>query len=89
MRAATGTEYKNVENKWTSQCTSSSEALGEGALRSELDLQLAGEVLLLEVLVLAHVTGDHALHLLGLQQLAQAEVIDAGVVGDAGQVPVK
>lgn len=71
------------------QRTSSSEALGEGALRGELDLQLSSEVLLLEVLVLAHVTGDHALHLLGLQKLAQTEVIDTGVVGDAGQVAVR
>ena len=39
------------------------DALGEGALRVELDLELAREELALELLVLAHVAGDHLLDL--------------------------
>ena len=41
-------------------------ALGEGALRVQLHLDLAGQVHLLEDLVLAHVGRDHLLHLLVL-----------------------
>ena len=35
------------------------DALGEGALRHQLDLDLRSEELPLELLVLAHVGGDH------------------------------
>src|SRR5688572_19623186 len=54
--------------------------LGERALRAEFDLELPGEVLALELLVLADVGADHLLDLLGAQQLADAFVVDAGVV---------
>ena len=60
--------------------------LGERALRRELELELAGQVLALELLVLADVARDHLLDLPRLEQLAEAEAIDAGVVGDHGQV---
>jgi hypothetical protein len=60
--------------------------LGQGALGRELQLQLACEVLALELLVLAHVAGDHLLDLARLQQLAQAEAVDARVVRRDGQV---
>jgi hypothetical protein len=61
------------------------DALGQGALRVELQLQLAGQILALELLVLADVGRDHFRDLAGLQQLAEAEAVDAGVVGDDGQ----
>src|SRR5690606_13517456 len=45
-------------------------ALGERALRAEFHLELAGEILPLELLVLADIGGDHLLHLARAQQLA-------------------
>ncbi len=62
------------------------EALGEGALRGELDFQLAGEVLLGEELVFAHVGGDDLADLAGLDQHAEALAVDAHVVGDHGEI---
>ena len=47
-------------------------ALGQRALRVELDLQLAGEELLREQLVLAHIGRDHLLDLARLEQQAEA-----------------
>ena len=46
----------------------------------ELDLELAREVLPLELLVLADVARDHLPDLLVAQQDAEAEVVDAAVV---------
>lgn len=60
----------------------SSAALGEGALRGELELDLTGKVHLLKGLVLANVAGNHLLDLLGLEQLAKAGSVGAGIVGD-------
>ena len=62
------------------------DAFRQRALRVELDLQLAGQVLLGEGRVLADVGTDHLPHLPRLQQQAEPHVIDAGVVGDDGQV---
>ena len=62
------------------------DALGERALRAELDLELAGEELLLEDLVLADVARDHLLDLPGLEQHAEPEVGGPAVVGDDGEV---
>jgi hypothetical protein len=62
------------------------DALGQRALRVELQLQLAGQILALELLVLADVGRDHFGDLAGLQQLAEAEAVHARVVGDDGQV---
>ena len=62
------------------------ELLGQRALRRELELELAGQVLALELLVLADVARDHLLDLARLEQLAEAEAVDAGVVRDDGQV---
>ena len=62
------------------------DALGERALRVELELELAGEVLLGEELVLAHVGTDHLADLARLEQAAEADAVDAGIVGDEGQV---
>ena len=60
--------------------------LGQRALRREFELEFAGQVLALELLVLADVAGDHLLDLPRLEQLAEAEAVDAGVVRDHGQV---
>ena len=66
--------------------------LGQRALRRQLDLELAGEVLPLELLVLADVGADHPADPLVAQQDAEAPVVDAAVVrdglevGDAGVV---
>ena len=60
--------------------------LRERALRHQLHLELAGQVLPLELLVLADVGRDHLPDLARLQQDADAEVVDAGVVADDGEV---
>src|SRR5690606_18888265 len=52
----------------------------------ELELEFARQVLPLELLVLADVRRDHLAHLSRLEQLAEAETVDAGVVRNAGQV---
>ena len=62
------------------------DALGQRALRIEFEFQFAGEVLLGEQLVLADIGRDHLLDLPGLQQPAQPDAVDAGIVGDHGQV---
>ena len=49
------------------------------------NLQFAGQILPLELLVLADVRGNHLGDLARLEQLAEAELVDAGVVGDDGQ----
>ena len=54
--------------------------LGERALRAELDLELAGEELLLEDLVLADVARDHLLDLALREQDAEALLGRAAVV---------
>jgi predicted nucleic acid-binding OB-fold protein len=51
----------------------------------EFHLQLAGEILPLEFLVLADIGRDHLLHLPGAKQLADALVIDARVVAREGE----
>jgi hypothetical protein len=61
-------------------------ALGQGALRIELQLELTGEVELLEQFVLAHIGRDHLLDLPGLQQQAEAEAVHPAIVRDDGQV---
>ena len=62
------------------------DAFGQGALRVELDFQLTGEVLLREGGVFADIGADHLLHLPRDQQQAETGVVDAGVVGDDGEV---
>src|SRR5450759_2111543 len=56
------------------------DALGQRALRIEFDLQLAGEILLGEQFVLAHVRRDHLLDLAGLQQQAETGAVHARIV---------
>src|SRR5690606_33002241 len=60
--------------------------LGKRALRAELDLELAGEVLPLELLVLADVGADHLADLFRAQQLADALVVDPRVVAGESEV---
>src|SRR5207237_115775 len=61
------------------------DALGQRALRVEFELQLAGEVLLREQLVLADIGRDHLFDLPRLQQPAQPDAVDARIVGDDRQ----
>ena len=58
------------------------ELLGEGALRRQLELELAREVLPLELLVLADVRRRHLGDALVGEQHAEAPVVDAAVVRD-------
>ena len=62
------------------------DALGQRALRVEFQLQLAGQIELLEQLVLADIGRDHLLDLAASPAAAQAEIVDAGIVGDDGEV---
>ncbi len=61
------------------------QALGERALRRELDLELAREVLPLELLVLADVARDHLRDLLVPEQRPEPEVVDPAVVRHDGE----
>src|SRR5207248_10316656 len=60
--------------------------LRERALRHQLDLDLAAQKLPLEFLVLADVGRDHLFDLPRVQEDARAELIDARVVADDGEV---
>ena len=62
------------------------DALGQRSLRIEFEFQLAGEILLGEQLVLADIGRDHLLDLPRLQQAAEPDAVDPGIVGDHGQV---
>ena len=64
----------------------SAHPLGQRALRVELKLQLAGQILPHEFGVLADIGRDHLLHLPRLKQLPDAEPVDAGIVGGESQV---
>src|SRR5712692_1827389 len=61
-------------------------AFAECTLRIEFHLQLATEDQLLEEFVLADIGGDHFFDLALLEEQANAEVIDACVVADDGEV---
>src|SRR5690606_37931453 len=60
--------------------------LGKGALRAAFNLELAGEILPLELLVLADIGGDHLPHLARAQQLAEPFAVDAGIVRGDGEL---
>ena len=61
-------------------------ALGEGALGTQLDGDLAGQVLALELLVRAEEGHDDAVDLAGLGEEGEpAAALGAGIVGDAGE----
>src|SRR5690606_30939319 len=59
---------------------------GQRALRRELELEFACQILAFEFLVLADIRSDHLADLTGFQQLTQAKAVDARVIADAGQV---
>src|SRR6185295_6097125 len=59
---------------------------GERTLRDELDLDLTGEKLPLELLVLADVGRNHLPDLTGAQEHPDAEIVDPGVVADDNEV---
>ena len=61
------------------------DALRQRALRREFQLQLAGQILLGENLVLADIGGDHFFDLPGFQKLAEANAVDASIVGNDSQ----
>ena len=62
------------------------DALGERALRIEFELELARKIEIGEDLVLADVARDHLPDLAGFEQDSKADPVDAGVVGDEGQI---
>ena len=62
------------------------DALGERSLRIEFEFQFARQILLREQLVLADIGRDHLLDLARFQQAAKTDAVDAGVVGNHGQV---
>src|SRR3954451_866023 len=55
-------------------------------MRSARVLQFAGQVLLGEGFVLAHIGRDHLFVLAGIEQDAQAHTVDTSVVGDDAEV---
>ncbi len=61
-------------------------ALGQCPLRAEFHLELAGQILPLELLVLSHVGGDHLLHLARAEQFAEPFPIDSGIVAGDGEI---
>ena len=67
-------------------CAAGAHALGERALRHQLDFDLLLQELPLEFLVLADVGRDHLPHLPRAQQRTDAEVVDTGIVADDRQV---
>ena len=62
------------------------DAFGQRALRIEFEFQFAREILLREQLVFTDIGRDHLLDLPRLQKPAQADAVDARIVGDDGQV---
>src|SRR5262249_54082438 len=62
------------------------DSFSESTLRNEFNFQLTGENQFFEELVFTNVGGNHLSNLTCLQQLTNAEVIDAGVVADDRQI---
>src|SRR5260370_11287231 len=62
------------------------DALGQRALRIKLDLEFTREILLRKRLVLPDIGRDHLLYLPAVEQNAEADTVDAAIVGDDGQV---
>jgi len=61
--------------------------LGKRPLRDELDVDLACQELSLELPVLADVGRDHLADLASLEQHADAEIVDPGVIADDREIP--
>jgi hypothetical protein len=62
------------------------DALGQGTLRIEFDLEFAGQVLLREGLVLPDIGRDHFLDLPGVEKEAETDAIDPRIVRDHRQI---
>jgi hypothetical protein len=60
--------------------------LGQRSLRIQLDFDFAAEHLPLEQFIFPHVGRDHLADLMRLQQQARAEIRDASVIRDHGEV---
>src|SRR3546814_2716542 len=67
-------------------CPARTAALGERPLGAEFDLELARQILPLELLVLADIGGNHLFHLPRAQQLAEPLIVDAGIVGGDDEI---
>ena len=80
-----GTDSGSGEECWDSS-SPSSYAFGERALGVELDFELVAEVLACELVVLTNLGGDHFFDLFGGEEEPEPPVIDAGIIGDAGDV---
>ena len=65
--------------------TAGADALGQRPLRVELDLDLAGQVLARELLVLADIGADHLPDHVPVEQLAQPPAVDPAIVADHRQ----
>src|SRR5215469_18646525 len=63
----------------------SADALRQGALRIEFELELAFKVELLEELVFADIGRDHLADLPALEQQTKAGAINPGIIGNDGQ----
>jgi hypothetical protein len=82
LPSATMVPYAGLGEERRDARAAGAQLLGQRALRREFELEFAGQVLALELLVLADVGRDHLLDLARREQLAEAEAVDARVVGD-------
>src|SRR5690606_21983260 len=80
-RPGTGLRVEAVDAR-----TARANAFGERALRIEFERELAGQILALELSVLADVRGNHFADLASLEQQPEALAIHAGIVRDHGEV---
>ena len=80
-RARAGARVETVDAR-----AAGANALGQRALRIELELELLREILALEFLVLADVRGNHLADLPRLEQQPEPEAVDAGIVGDHREI---
>lgn len=66
--------------------SSSADAFGEGALRVEFEFEFTREVLAFKFSVFSDVAGDHFFDLPGLEKESEAEIVNAAVVANDGEV---
>ena len=62
-------------------CSAGATAFSQCALRTEFHFQLAGKKLPFKFLILADIRGNHLLHLPRAEQLAEAFIVNSGIVG--------
>ena len=61
-------------------------SFGQRALRIQFDFEFTTQRLLLEKFVFADVAGDHLAHLARLEQQPDAEIGQARIIGDDGEI---